>query len=266
MSFRFLRVFFASAICCSALVACSPDTESPPKTALENTVQAQEQIPAAGDVLYAATFADQQSATGWRMEGNAVVEFRDGWMEMYSPDKSAHHVFWGPEDFPDNFVATWQVQNLAIESGLLIVFFAATGENGEDIFDPALPVRDGTFDQYTEGKIKSYHLSYYANVAHEPGRSHVNLRKNNTFSLLQSGGEGIPTESVDIHNIRLIKQGAHIRLWVDDRKAIDYVDNQPIVDGVDTGAAFGSGKIGLRQMQWSHFRYRNFEVRALANE
>src|SRR5690606_16470396 len=118
------------------------------------------------------------------------------------------HVFWGPEDFPDSFVATWQVQNLAIESGLLIVFFAATSENGEDIFDPALPVRDGTFDQYTEGKIKSYHLSYYANVAHEPGRSHVNLRKNNTFSLLQSGGEGIPTESVDIHNIRLIKQGA----------------------------------------------------------
>lgn len=266
MSLQFLRVGFFSAVCFISLVACSPDSEPQKKSSPATADQHQETIPAAGDLLYAATMADQQSVEGWRMEGNAVAEFRDGWMEVYSPDKSAHHVFWGPEDFPDSFIATWEVQNMAIESGLLIVFFAAKGENGEDIFDPSLPVRDGTFDQYTEGKIKSYHLSYYANVAHEPGRSHVNLRKNNTFSLLQSGGEGIPTESVDVHKIRLIKQGAHIRLWIDDRKAIDYVDNQPVVDGVDTGAALGGGKIGLRQMQWSHFRYRNFEVRALENQ
>lgn len=266
MSVRFFRVFFASVICCSALVACGPDAKSPQETVLTKADQVQQSMPAAGDVLYTATFADQQSVAGWRMEGNAVVSFRDGWMEMYSPDKSAHHVFWAPHDFPDSFIATWQVQNLAIESGLLIVFFAAKGENGEDIFDAALPVRDGTFDQYTEGKIRSYHLSYYANVAHEPGRSHVNLRKNNTFSLLQSGDNGIPTESVAIHNIRLVKQGAHIRLWIDDRKVIDYVDNQPVVDGVDTGVALGGGKIGFRQMQWSHFRYRNFEVHALENQ
>lgn len=219
-----------------------------------------ESLPTAGALLYQADMHTQKSVADWRMEGAAQLVFRDGWMEMYSPTKTEHHVFWCPQDFPDNFIATWEVQNLATESGLLIVFFAAKGEQGQDIFDPSLPLRNGTFTQYTEGEIKNYHISYYANVAHEPGRVHVNLRKNNTFSLLQSGGEGIPTHSTAIHQLELIKQGAHIRLFIDARKVIDYVDNQPQVNGIDTGTALGAGKIGLRQMQWSHFRYRNFNV------
>ncbi len=224
-----------------------------------------ESVPSSGTLLYDADMRNNNSVADWIMEGAAQVAFRDGWMEMYSPQKAEHHVLWCPQDFPDSFIASWEVQNLAIESGLLIVFFAAKGENGQDIFDPSLPARDGTFTQYTEGKIKSYHISYYANVAHEPGRIHANLRKNNTFSLLQSGSEGIPTHSTNIHQLKLIKQGAHIRLFIDDRKVIDYIDNQAQVNGLDTGAALGAGKIGLRQMQWSHFRYRNFKVWEIAN-
>lgn len=217
-------------------------------------------LPAKGKLLYQSTMHDKKSVANWIMEGNAQVKFSDGWMEIWSPDKSAHHVFWCPQDFPDSFIATWEAQNLATDAGLLIVFFAATGENGEDIFAPTLPARDGTFTQYTNGNIKSYHISYYANVAHEPGRVHANLRKNNTFSLLQSGSEGIPTQSTAIHNITLIKQGAHIRLLIDGRSVIDYIDNQPLIKGVDTGGPLAGGKIGFRQMQWSHFRYRNFQV------
>lgn len=217
-------------------------------------------VPATGALLYHADMHTPSSVAEWIMEGDAQVAFRDGWMEMYSPEKAAHHVFWCPQDFPESFIASWEVQNLAVDSGLLIVFFAATGVDGQDIFDQSLPARDGTFTQYTEGKIKSYHISYYANVAHEPGRVHVNLRKNNTFSLLQSGGEGIPTHSTNIHQLKLIKEGAHIRLFIDERKVIDYVDDSAVVKGIDTGAAISVGKIGFRQMQWSHFRYRNFKV------
>jgi len=74
-----------------------------------------------------------------------------------------HHVFWCPENFPDRFIAEWEAQNREPDAGLCIVFFAAKGEKGEDIFDPFLPKRDGTFKQYTQGKIISYHISYYAN-------------------------------------------------------------------------------------------------------
>jgi hypothetical protein len=242
-------LFFLSAFVAAASVA-TPLSTTP--------------LPQPGALLYEADMRSRDSVADWVMEGAAQTAFRAGWMEIYSPDKAEHHVFWCSQEFPASFIATWEVQNLAIDSGLLIVFFAAKGAQGQDIFDPSLPTRDGTFTHYTEGKIKSYHISYYANVAHEPGRAHANLRKNNTFSLLQSGAEGIPTHSRDIHQIKLIKHGAHIRLLIDERPVIDYMDDKPLVNGVNTGPALGAGKIGLRQMQWSHFRYRNFKVWEIA--
>lgn len=268
-------IFYRSALLLTAvlgvlLTGCSEREEAGAAVASDGnagvyTGAANAELPAAGELLYQTSLASEADTAHWIMEGEAVVEHRDGWMEMQSPNRDAHHVFWCPEDFPESFIASWEVQNLNPDAGLLIVFLAAKGDQGEDIFDPSLPARDGTFDQYTEGRIKSYHLSYYANVAHEPGRSHVNLRKNNTFSLLQSGGEGIAATSEAVHKIQLVKERDHIRLWIDGRKVIDYRDDQPLVAGVDTGPALGSGKIGFRQMQWSHFRYRNFQVHALAD-
>lgn len=177
---------------------------------------------------------------------------------MYSPGEAMHHVFWCPEDFPNLFIAEWEVQNLHTEAGLVIVFFAARGIHGEDIFAETLPKRDGTFDQYTLGKIRSYHISYYANAAHNKDRGHANLRKNNTFQLVQQGEKGIPTLSTDIHHVQLLKDGARIAMYIDGRKIIDWTD-----DGKTWGPVWDSGKIGFRQMQWTKFRYRNFKVWSL---
>jgi hypothetical protein len=223
-------------------------------------------MPEPGELLYEASLASPQSVSDWVMEGPGKVEFKEGWMHMLSPDEAGHHVFWAPGDFPGSFIARWEAQNLETDAGLVIVFLAARGVNGEDIFDPSLPSRDGTFTQYTEGSIKSYHISYYANAAHNPGRGHANLRKNNTFSLLQKGRVGIPTDSTFKHQITLVKEGPRVRLYVDERKVIDYIDTTPVVDGVDTGAALGAGKIGFRQMEWTHFRYRNFRVYSLSEK
>jgi hypothetical protein len=44
-------------------------------------------------------------------------------------------------------------------------------------------------------------------------------------------------------------------MFVDGRKIIDWLD-----DGKTYGEVLGSGKMGFRQMQWTHFRYRNFKV------
>ncbi|KXI27590.1 DUF1961 family protein [Paraglaciecola hydrolytica] len=213
-----------------------------------------------GNLLYDNALASATDVANWVMEGSGETQFNDGWMQMHSPDEQGHHVFWCPQDFPDSFIAQWQVQNLKFDAGLVIVFLAAKGVNGADIFDSTLPKRDGTFDQYTLGKIKSYHISYYANAAHNPDRAHANLRKNNTFSLLQEGEKGIPTLSEQIHTVTMVKNHDHIQLYIDERKVIDYKDNQPIVDGVDTGAPLSDGKIGFRQMQWTKFQYRNFKV------
>jgi hypothetical protein len=43
-----------------------------------------------------------------------------------------------------------------------------------------------------------------------------------------------------------------------------YVDNRKIIDWTDDGNKYGpvleGGKIGLRQMKWTYFRYRNFRI------
>jgi hypothetical protein len=214
-------------------------------------------------LIYSNDFLTPEHVSDWVMEGPGQLKFKDGWMEMYSPYQKMHHVYWCPETFPESFVAEWQVQNLNPEAGLLIIFFAATGLEGQDIFDTTLVERDGRFFQYIQGDLKSYHISYYANAEHNPDRGSSNLRKNNTFSLLQSGPVGIPTHSTAVHTIKLLKRKEHIRLFVDDREVINYRDRLPVVNGVNIGSPLLGGKIGFRQMRWSHFRYRNFRVYAL---
>ncbi len=206
-------------------------------------------------LLYQASMADAGSVDRWRMEGPGEVAFKDGWMHMQSPDEEMHHVFWCPKRFPESFIAKWDAQNLETDAGLCIVFFAAAALDDEgSIFQEDLPKRDGNFSQYTKGAIRCYHTSYYANAAHNPDRRQTNLRKNPGFHLVAEGEEGIPTKSKAVHKITLAKLGPHIRLWVDDKKVINWTDTG------EHGPPHGDGFIGFRQMQWTHFRYRNFRV------
>ena len=181
----------------------------------------------------------------------------DGWMEMAShlPDgPDGHFVHWCPVDFPGNFVSEWEIAPLS-EYGLCIVFFAAVGGHGEDIFDTGLPERTGAFNQYTNGAINCYHVSYYANTPFNPGRITCNMRKNSGFYVVSNGPPGIPPGSHGPHQIRLIKDGTQIQIQMDGRVVIDFRD-----DGERYGPVFGAGKIGHRQMQWMVARYRNFRA------
>ncbi len=217
-----------------------------------------------GRLLYASSLADGAVIENWTLEGPGIIDHADGWMKMYSkrPDgPQGHLVHWALVDFPARFVAEWEIQPLS-EQGLCIIFFAATGKNGEDIFDRELPKREGVFNHYIRGDINSYHISYYANnPILAPGRITSNLRKNAGFYLAANGPAGIRPGSRDIHTIRLIRDFEHIQLLVDGGVVIDYVD-----DGTKYGPVLGSGKIGFRQMQWMIARYRNFKVWELKNK
>jgi hypothetical protein len=220
-----------------------------------------------GPLLLDAALAAAGDVDGWVLEGPGKITFADGWMEMRStrPDASGgengHIVFWCPRDFPERFLAEWEVQ-LVGDFGLCIVFFAAKGAGGEDIFDPSLPARDGTFAHYIRGAVNSYHISYYASTPGTPGRISSNLRKNNKFYLMASGPVAIPAGSGAVHRMRLVKDGGHIQLQADGRVSIDFTDT----GGPRYGPVYGGGKIGLRQMQWTVGRYRNLRVWKLLAE
>jgi len=218
-------------------------------------VNGQAQEGAKGKLLYQNNLATATDTAGWVMEGPAELTYTDGWMHMQSPNEAGHHVLWCPQEFPTDFVAEWEVQNHHPEAGLCIVFFAARGINGEDILDTSLPARNGVFTQYTKGAINNYHISYYADGENQPDRGTANLRKNKGFRKVQTGAAGIPLNSVAVHTVRLTKYQGHITLYIDDRKIIDWTD-----DGQQYGEVLGGGKIGFRQMKWTHFAYRNFKV------
>jgi len=102
-------------------------------------------------LIYDIPFKSEQDIHGWIMEGPGKITFKEDWMHIYSPEEKWHHVFWCPHDLPDSFVAELEAQNMETDAGLCIIFFAAKGVNGKDIFDANLPKRDGTFRQYTKG-------------------------------------------------------------------------------------------------------------------
>jgi hypothetical protein len=180
-----------------------------------------------GKLLYSNSLATSEKVNDWILEGPAKIEFKNKWMHIYSPNEEGHHVFWCPVDFPGNFIAEWEAQNQEIDAGLSIVFFAAKGIKGESIFDASMPKRTlGTFTDYTKGAMNDYHISYYANGRDNPNRETANLRKNKGFNLVQTGEIGIPVQSIAIHKMKLIKQEGKILMYIDDRKIIDWTDDE----------------------------------------
>jgi len=212
-----------------------------------------------GSLLYNNSLANQSDVNDWVMEGPGELNFTNNWMRIYSPNEEFHHVFWCPEDFPNSFIAQWKVQNLEIDAGLCIVFFAAKGLNGENVLNSSSQ-RTGVFEQYTRS-LNNYHISYYANARNEPGREISNLRKNNGFNLVQNGRAGIPIDSTSIHTVTLVKDQHHIVMFIDSREIINWIDN-----GIIDTQPHTDGKIGFRQMKSTNFKYCNFTVWVLANE
>ncbi len=226
---------------------------------IDSAFAVEPQIPVKkGKSLYRCAMDSQQSVADWSLEGPGKLAFQDGWMTMWSPGEEMHHVLWCPQNFPDRYIAQWTMQNLHPEAGLCIVFFSATGLNGEDVLDSSLPKRDGTFSQYNKGQLKNYHISYYANTPNRPDRAMARLRKNPGANIVQEGPRGILADSQAIHRATLVKDRSRILLFVDDRKIIDWTD-----DGKVITETYGGGKIALRQMQWTKFRYRDFQVWAI---
>ena len=213
-----------------------------------------------GTLLYQSALATAADTRGWKLEGPAIVDYRNGWMQMRSERPNGpegHLVHWCPIEFPARFRAEWDFE-LIDETGLCIVFFAARGHGDRDLFDAALKPRTGIFAQYTNSDIDCYHISYFANAPSSPRRV-ANLRKNSGFHLIANGPVGVTTGGGgSIHRAVLVKDGARIRMAVDGRTIIDHTD-----DGQRVGPVWAGGKIGLRQMQWTNARYRNFRVYAL---
>lgn len=216
-----------------------------------------------GKLLYSSKMNNQASMKDWVLEGPAEINFKDDKMIIRSqiPNPSngstGHFNYWCPVDFPNNFIAEWEFQPLK-EQGLTHIFFAAKGVNGEDIFDPALPKRDGHYIQYYGGAINNYYVIYFSNrrLLRTSNLATSHLDKSNKLSTLTFGQIAITPGAKEFRRMRLIKEGGHVQLLVNDKVYLDCTD-----PGSERwGPVLRGGKISFRQMAVTVAAYRNFNV------
>lgn len=215
-----------------------------------------------GRVLYQNPLSRADDVKDFRREGEIKISFANGRMRLQNalPLDAAqpHFLFWCPQDFPWDIEITWEFQPLS-EPGLAMMFFGAAGKNGEDLFDPSLKKRDGTYKQYTYGDINAFHASYFRRGAKDTFYL-CNLRKSSGFHLVAQGADPIPgiDHATVPYQMRLTKFGGNVRLFIDDLPIFSWDD-----DGKANGPPIGGGKIGFRQMAPLSAEYTNLRVREL---
>ena len=218
-----------------------------------------------GPVIYENLLATAQDVKGFRLEGQAKTSFPNGRLRMENAldaelGQKSNFVYWCPEELPADISITWDFWPIR-EPGLCILFFAAKGQNGESIFDPALAERVGEYKQYHHGDINALHVSYFRRRWPEERAFHTcNLRKSYGFHLVAQGADPIPSvEDADSpYHIHLIKCGGSVTFAINDLEVFRFED-----DGQTYGPLLDGGKIGFRQMAPLIGEYANLVVRTV---
>ena len=218
-----------------------------------------------GKTVYQNALATDADVAGFRLEGEARIGFPRGRLRMENlrdpgEGQRSNFVFWCPETFPADVSIAWDFWPVR-EPGLCILFFAATGCSGEDLFDPALDERSGEYKQYHHGDINALHVSYFRRRWPEERAFHTcNLRKSYGFHMVAQGADPIPSveDAASPYRIQVIKCGAEVAFSINELPVFAWRD-----DGVSYGPVLGGGKIGLRQMAPLVGEYANLVVRTV---
>ena len=229
-----------------------------------------------GELLYSNPLAAPADVAGFRMEGDGTVSFPMGRMRMEGTrdpgeGQKANIVHWCDRGLPDNVAISWDFYPIR-EPGLCILFFAATGRQGEDVFSPALAERSGPYKQYHSGDINSLHVSYFRRK-HPSERAFTtcNLRKSRGFHLVAQGADPLPSvpDADPPYRVELIKAGAHVQFSIGHgggeggERGVPLTLFHWIDDGKQYGPVLGGGKIGFRQMTPMIAEYANLQLHAV---
>ena len=218
-----------------------------------------------GTPIYQNALSCQEDIQDFILEGQAIVSFPRGCMRLENALSSAegqkaNYVLWCPQDFPADVCVEWDFMPLR-EPGLCILFFAAMGRNGEDLFDPALAKRTGEYPLYHHGDINAFHVSYFRRKESDERAFHTcNLRKSYGFHLVAQGGDPIPDadEVRAPYRMALVKQGRSIAFYCNELQLFRFED-----DGETYGPLLHGGKIGFRQLAPLIAEYANLTVYAI---
>lgn len=222
-------------------------------------------IPADWKLLYHNALNKAEDVLAFRLEGEAAVTFPMGRLRLEStrdPEdgQKANFVFWCPVEFPADLAITWEFRPIR-EPGLAILFFAAKGAGGIDLFDGSLQPRTGEYEQYHHGEMDALHLSYFRRRWPEERQFHTcNLRKSYGFHLVAQGADPLPpvADCIGFYRMRLVKRGGSVEFSINELPVLSWED-----DGQTYGKPLGAGRIGFRQMAPFIAEYANLNVYAI---
>jgi hypothetical protein len=214
-------------------------------------------------VLYSNPLSGPDDVADWIAEGPLGRGVHDGALELFGMlddgefGDHAHWTFWCPEEFPDRIRISWEFLPLA-EPGLAMLFFAAAGHGGLDLFAPELTPRTGYYPQYHSGDIDALHVSYFRHK-YESERAFrtCNLRKSAGFELVAQGADPLPPaeDAVDFYRLEVVKDGPRVAFSINGLPLFEWQDPSDKV--------LAGGRIGFRQMAPLRAAYRNLVVEKL---
>ena len=166
--------------------------------------------------------------------------------ELLPPEKSpqgslrgeSHVVTWNKNRFPDDFLLEFKANHHQSDDGLTLVFFCASGLNGESIFDLSLPPRWANYPNYHHGKLKCYTDSYWSRNNGIENASN-RLRKNPGKKIVAQGHSNILGGFGNEYHIRILKYTNLIEVEVNGNRVVRWEDPD---------STLGAGYIGLRNM------------------
>lgn len=214
-------------------------------------------------VLYSNALGGPRNVTDWVAEGPLSLGSHDGALELSGSldDREfgdhAHWTYWCPEEFPDGIRISWEFRPLK-EPGLAMLFFAAAGHGGLDLFSPALAPRTGYYPQYHSGDIDALHVSYFRHkYRSERAFRTCNLRKSAGFELVAQGADPLPPteDATDFYRLEVLKDGPLVAFSINGLPLFEWRDPSENV--------LGGGRIGFRQMAPLRAAYRNLMVEKL---
>ncbi len=214
------------------------------------------------NLIYENPLASEADIQNFVLEGSAQISFANGAMRIENKlsaeeGQKANYVLWCDREFPENVQIEWDFLPVK-EPGLAMLFLAAKGRGGENLFDPALQKRTGEYPQYHHGDIDAFHISYFRRKEPDERQFHTcNLRKSYGFYLVCQGADPIPdvADVTSPYHLRATKLGNEVSLAVNDLTVFTFTD-----DGKTYGPLLGGGKIGFRQLAPMIAEYSNLKV------
>ncbi len=173
------------------------------------------------------------------------------------PDQGpSHMVIWNKNSFPAEMMFEFTVNHHGSEDGLTLVFFAAQGLEGQEIFGLDLPIRNGVYRNYNKGQLANYTVSYWsrnkAEGATKNGEQYSNRIRRNPGANMLATNDSLTDKCSDCdYRVRILKSGGEITAEI----------NGTVVNHVTDPDPHGSGHIGLRSMQGvDRVSYDDFSV------